>query len=62
LPFSWLVLGRSSGLRIHYRTSRQIRETADHFVPRNVRDVDGVEDDRARALSVLDDRCLRNNL
>lgn len=59
LPFSWLALGvdvrgRSSSLRINYRTSRQIREAADHLLPPTIRDVDGMEDDRTGAQSVFD--------
>lgn len=59
LPFSWLALGvdvrgRSSSLRINYRTSRQIREAADQLLPTKVRDVDGVEDDRTGAQSVFE--------
>ncbi|WP_430445312.1 3'-5' exonuclease [Sphingorhabdus contaminans] len=59
LPFSWLALGvdvrgRSSSLRINYRTSRQIREAADQLLPQKVRDVDGVEDDRTGAQSVFE--------
>lgn len=58
-PFSWLALGvdvrgRSSSLRINYRRSRQIREAADLLLPRLVRDVDGFEDDRAGAQSVVE--------
>lgn len=59
LPFSWLSLGvdvrgRSSSLRINYRTSRQIREAADRLLPPKVRDVDGIEDDRTGAQSVFE--------
>lgn len=59
LPFSWRSLGvdvrgRSSSLRINYRTSRQIREAADRLLPPKVRDVDGVEDDRTGAQSVFE--------
>ena len=59
LPFSWLALGvdvrgRSSSLRINYRTSRQIREAADRLLPPGVRDVDGFEDDRTGAQSVFE--------
>lgn len=59
LPFSWLglgvdVRGRSSTLRINYRTSRQIREAADQLLPQKVRDVDGIEDDRTGAQSVFE--------
>ena len=59
LPFSWAALGvdvrgRSSSLRINYRTSRQIREAADRLLPPKVRDVDGIEDDRTGAQSVFE--------
>lgn len=59
LPFSWLSLGvdvrgRSTSLRINYRTSRQIREAADRLLPPSVRDVDGIEDDRTGAQSVFE--------
>lgn len=59
LPFSWLALGvdvrgRSSSLKINYRTSRQIREMADQLLPKKVRDVDGIEDDRTGAQSVFE--------
>jgi len=62
LPFSWAALGvdvrgRSSSLRINYRTSRQIREAADRLLPPKVRDVDGVEDDRTGAQSVFEGPC-----
>lgn len=58
-PFSWKSLGvdvsgRSSRLRINYRTSRQIREAADKLLPTKVTDVDGIEDYRADAQSVFD--------
>lgn len=58
-PFSWLTLGvdvrgRSSNLRINYRTSRQIREAADKLLPLAVRDVDGIEVSRADAQSVFE--------
>lgn len=59
LPYSWRALGvdvrgRSSNLRINYRTSRQIREAADQLLPPKVRDVDGIEDDRTGAQSVFE--------
>jgi mRNA-degrading endonuclease RelE of RelBE toxin-antitoxin system len=59
LPFSWRQLGvdvrgRSSSLRINYRTSRQIREAADQLLPPKVRDVDGIEDDRTGAQSLFE--------
>lgn len=58
-PFSWKALGvdvcgRSAMLRINYRTSRQIREAADHLLPPTVRDADGLEDDRRGAQSVFE--------
>jgi mRNA-degrading endonuclease RelE of RelBE toxin-antitoxin system len=58
-PFSWLTLGvdvrgRSSNLRINYRTSRQIRETADKLLPLVASDVDGIEVSRADAQSVFE--------
>ncbi|RJG57262.1 DNA helicase [Sphingobium terrigena] len=58
-PFSWKALGvdvrgRSAMLRINYRTSRQIREAADHLLPPTVRDADGLEDDRRSAQSVFE--------
>jgi mRNA-degrading endonuclease YafQ of YafQ-DinJ toxin-antitoxin module len=58
-PFSWLTLGvdvrgRSTNLRINYRTSRQIREAADRLLPLKVSDVDGIEVSRADAQSVFE--------
>lgn len=58
-PFSWKSLGvdvrgRSSSLRINYRTSRQIREAADKLLPPKVADVDGIEDSRTGAQSVFE--------
>lgn len=58
-PFSWIALGvdvrgRSSSLRINYRTSRQIREAADKLLPLAVSDVDGIEVSRADAQSVFE--------
>jgi superfamily I DNA/RNA helicase len=58
-PFSWLglgvdVRGRSSTLRVNYRTSRQIRQAADRLQPASVRDIDGLEDGRAGTVSVFD--------
>ncbi len=58
-PFSWKELGidvrgRSSTLKVNYRTSQQIRETADRLLPKLIRDVDGLEDDRRGAVSVFD--------
>ncbi len=57
-PFSWNALGvdirgRSSTLKVCYRTSHQIREAADRLLPRTVRDLDGVEDRRAGTVSLF---------
>ena len=59
IPFSWAALGvdvrgRSSSLRVNYRTSRQIREAADRLLPPKVREVDGIEEDRTGAQSVFE--------
>ena len=58
-PFSWRAMGvdlrgRSSTLKVNYRTSRQIRESADRLLPPEVRDADGLEDDRRGAMSVFE--------
>lgn len=58
-PFSWLglgidVRGRSFTLKVNYRTSQQIRQVADRLLPRTIRDVDGLEDDRRGTVSVFD--------
>src|SRR5258708_14340117 len=57
-PFSWAGLGidaraRAFRLRVNYRTSHQIRIAADRLLPKSVRDVDGLEDDRSATLSVV---------
>jgi hypothetical protein len=57
-PFSWKglgidVRGRSFTLRVNYRTSHQIRIAADRLLPESIRDVDGLEDDRASTVSVF---------
>lgn len=57
-PFSWKglgidVRGRSFTLRVNYRTSHQIRIAADRLLPESVRDVDGLEDDRAATVSAF---------
>ncbi|MEL6709366.1 MAG: 3'-5' exonuclease [Pseudomonadota bacterium] len=57
-PFSWLGLGidirgRSHTLRVNYRTSHQIRQSADKLLPTMVRDVDGIEQDRTGTVSVF---------
>jgi len=58
-PFSWLsqgvdVRGRSTTLKVNYRTSHQIRRKADLLLPPQVRDVDGVEEGRKGAISVFE--------
>jgi hypothetical protein len=57
-PFSWKgigidVRGRSFTLRVNYRTSHQIRLVADLLLPKYIRDVDGLEDDRTATVSVF---------
>lgn len=58
-PFSWKglgidVRGRSTTLRVNYRTSQQIRAAADRLLPKSVRDVDGLEDERRGTISVFE--------
>jgi mRNA-degrading endonuclease RelE of RelBE toxin-antitoxin system len=57
-PFSWKYLGvdirgRSSTLRINYRTSHQIRRQADRLLPPSLSDVDGNEESRRGTVSVF---------
>ena len=57
-PFSWKSLGidirgRSQTLRINYRTSHQIRESADRLLPAALSDVDGVTESRRGTVSVF---------
>ncbi|MBX3452715.1 MAG: UvrD-helicase domain-containing protein [Planctomycetaceae bacterium] len=57
-PFSWKSLGldvrgRSSTLRINYRTSHQIRSRADRLLPGSIADVDGIAESRRGAVSVF---------
>jgi len=57
-PYSWLsvgvnIIGRSHVLRVNYRTSQQIRRTADYLVDVVVRDVDGNEENRSNTISVF---------
>lgn len=59
LPFSWISLGidirgRSHSLKVNYRTSHQIRSTADRLLPTAIVDVDGVEEGRRGTVSVFD--------
>ena len=58
-PYSWKSLGvnvrgRSSTLKVCYRTSQQIRSAADRLLPEQLRDVDGVEDERRGTISVFE--------
>ncbi len=58
-PFSWASLGvevrgRSHTLKVCYRTSQQIRKAADQLLPKVLRDVDGLEDERRGIVSVFD--------
>ena len=57
-PFSWKALGvdvrgRSSTLRINYRTSHQIRRQAERLLGPELADVDGNVEDRRGAVSVF---------
>jgi len=57
-PFSWKALGvdvrgRSTTLRVNYRTSHQIRQQADRLLGPESADVDGNVEDRRHAVSVF---------
>ncbi|MBU2624551.1 MAG: UvrD-helicase domain-containing protein [candidate division Zixibacteria bacterium] len=57
-PFSWKSLGvdirgRSSTLRINYRTSHQIRMQADRLLDPQIADVDGNTEERRGTISVF---------
>jgi len=57
-PFSWKALGvdirgRSSTLRINYRTSHQIRKKADKLLGPELSDVDGNKEDRRGTVSIF---------
>jgi hypothetical protein len=57
-PFSWKALGvdvrgRSSTLRINYRTSHQIRMQADRLLGSELSDVDGNQEERKGAISIF---------
>jgi superfamily I DNA/RNA helicase len=57
-PFSWKALGvdvrgRSSTLRINYRTSHQIRMQADRLLGPDVSDVDGNKEERKGTVSLF---------
>jgi mRNA-degrading endonuclease RelE of RelBE toxin-antitoxin system len=58
-PFSWKALGvdvrgRSTTLKINYRTSHQIRSQADRLLCVEVSDVDGNSEERKGTISVFD--------
>jgi len=58
-PFSWKALGldirgRSTTLKINYRTSHQIRKSADRLLPGIVEDVDGNEEKRRGTISLFE--------
>jgi hypothetical protein len=58
-PFSWKaagvdVRGRSTTLKINYRTSHQIRSQADRLLDLQVADVDGNVEERKGAISLFD--------
>lgn len=57
-PFSWKALGvdvrgRSTTLKINYRTSHQIRAQADRLLGSNLHDVDGNVEERKGTISVF---------
>jgi hypothetical protein len=57
-PFSWKALGvdirgRSTTLKVNYRTSHQIRMQADRLLGASVTDADGNADDRKGTTSVF---------
>ena len=57
-PFSWKELGvdirgRSTRLRINYRTSHQIRNQADRLLDPELSDVDGITEERSGTISVF---------
>lgn len=57
-PFSWRALGvdvrgRSSTLRVNYRTSHQIRSQADRLLPPEISDVDGITERRTSTVSAF---------
>ncbi|MFP5229954.1 MAG: 3'-5' exonuclease [Acidobacteriota bacterium] len=58
-PFSWKVAGidvrgRSTTLKINYRTSHQIRAQADRLLDPQIADVDGNIEDRKGTISLFD--------
>lgn len=58
LPYSWLsvgvdIRGRSTNLKVNYRTSHQIRACADRLLDPQITDVDGNEEFRNNTVSVF---------
>jgi superfamily I DNA/RNA helicase/mRNA-degrading endonuclease RelE of RelBE toxin-antitoxin system len=58
-PFSWKALGveirgRSKTLKVNYRTSHQIRMSADCLLPEELSDVDQNKEERLSTISVFD--------
>ncbi len=58
-PFSWKSLGvevrgRSKTLKVNYRTSHQIRSSADALLPQEISDVDHNIENRTSTISVFD--------
>lgn len=58
-PFSWKALGvevrgRSKTLKVNYRTSHQIRKSADFLLPEIISDVDQNAESRLATISVFD--------
>ncbi len=51
---SRLIRGRSQTLTINYRTSHQIRTSADRLLPNSITDVDGNQEQRRITVSVFD--------
>ena len=57
-PFSWKSLGidlrgRTKTLRVNYRTSQQIRKTADRLLESSIVDADGERVDRSKTISAF---------
>ena len=57
-PFSWSkegvnIVGRTYTLKVNYRTSHQIRQSADMLLPDQVSDLDGNVEDRKGTISVF---------
>lgn len=57
-PFSWKMLGvnvqgRSTTLKVNYRTSHQIREAVDRLMAASIADADGRDEERSGTISVF---------